>query len=162
MSTIKRVCAVLLITVFLAVGGASAAFANKEERIRTEALDIFFPRSMKAPKSGCTNVPIRFEWRYFMNHLSVGAFITLETKKEWVVGEVYLQPDFSGGAGVVDLKICSKRWVGEEEAIDGELFPGDIYQGVKRGKYYIDVWVTDFDNKDNAFQFPKRKPLVLR
>lgn len=153
---------VLMAAVVVAVGGASPAFAKKEDRIRTEALEIFFPKNIKAPKSGCSQVPIRYEWRYFLNHLSVGAYITLETKKEWAVSEVYLQPDFSGGAGVVNLKICSQRWVGEEETIDGEVFPGDIYQGVKRGKYYIDVWGTDFDNKENSFQFPKRKPLQLK
>lgn len=162
MSTVKRICAVLLITAFLAVGGASAAFANKEERIRTEALDIFFPRSMKAPKSGCTNVPIRFEWRYFMNHLSVGAFITLETKNDWELGNLYLEPNFSGGQGVASLKICANRWVGDEETIDDIVFPGDIFQAAKKGRYFIDVNVNDFDNKDNPFQFPKRKLLILR
>jgi hypothetical protein len=161
MSTIKRTAVLLVAAVMVAAGSTSPAFASKEERIRTETIEIYFPKTFKAPKSGCSNVPIRYEWRYFLNHLSVGARITLETKKEWAVGEVYLQPDFSGGGGVVNLKICAKRWVGEEESIGGEVFPGDIYQGVKKGKYLVDLWVTDFDNKENSFQFPKRKPLRL-
>jgi hypothetical protein len=162
MSTIKRTAVLLVAAVMVAAGSTSPAFASKEERIRTETIEIYFPKTFKAPRSGCTNVPIRYEWRYFMNHRSVGAYITLETKNEWIIGEIYLQPEFSGGGGVANLKICASRWVGDEETIDGTVFPGDTYQPAKKGRYFIDLWVSDFDNKDNPLQFPKRKPLVLR
>lgn len=162
MSKLKRTLVVLLATALVATGGTSPAFAKKEERIRTETIVIFFPKSLKAPTSGCSSVPIRYEWRYFLNHRSVGARIDFETKNDWLLGEIYLQPDVSGTGGVANLKFCAERWVGEDETIDGEVFPGETYQAVKKGRYFIDVMVNDFDNKDNFLQFPKRKPIVLR
>jgi hypothetical protein len=161
-SKIKITFVAFLTAMLLTAGWASPAFAKKEERIRTEALEIFFPKSIKSPKSGCSNIPIRYEWRYFLNHLSVGAYIWIETKNEWTVGEISLEPGFSGGAGVADLKICATRWVGPEVTIDGEVFEGDVYQGVKKGTYFIDVMVNDFDNKEKPFQLPKRRSITLK
>jgi hypothetical protein len=157
----SKYIAFLTVLVLTAIGGALPAAAKSENRIRIEAIQVFVPKTFAAPKSGCTSIPIRYEWRFFLNHESIGAYFTLETKSEWTIGEVYLQPSSTGGSGVVDLKICSTRWIGDEEVIDGKTYPGDVFQRAKKGNYIFNLTVWDFDNKENLFQ-QGRKPLRLR
>jgi hypothetical protein len=162
MMIVKGVCGLLLTALLVTAGVTSPASASKEERIRTEAIDIFFPKSMKAPTSGCSSVPIRYEWRYFINYRSVGASVTFETKNNWMLGYIFLDPDPSGTGGVANLKFCAERWVDEDEIIDGVVVPGDTFQAGKKGRYFIDLLVYDGDNKDNHFQLPKRKSITLK
>jgi hypothetical protein len=161
MSMLNRAFVILLAAVIVVIGGTNPAFATKEERIRTEAIEIFVPKSFKAPKSGCSFIPIRYEWRYFMNHETIGAFLTIETKDDWIISSFYLQPDITGSSGVVDMRVCSTRWVGDEEVVDGKLLPGEVFQRAKKGNYFFELDLWDFDNKENMIQYG-RKQLRLR
>jgi hypothetical protein len=139
----------------------SPAIAESENRIRTEAMEIFVPKSFKAPKSGCSIIPIKYKWRYFLNHETILADITLYAKGGWIVGQVFLEPDSTGGKGVAELKICSTRWVGEEELIEGKLVPGTAFQQARKGSYKLELGVVDFENEKNMFQYRSR-PIRLR
>ena len=157
-----KLLATLVVAVLLTTSGATAALAAKEERIRTEAIDVYFPKSMKAPTSGCSSVPIRYEWRYFINYQSVLATIDFETKNNRLLGYIFLEPDSSGTGGIANLKFCAEKWVDEDEIIDGVVVPGDTFQAGKKGRYFIDLLVYDADNKDKPFQLPKRRSITLK
>ena len=116
----RKLLATLVVAVLFTTSGATAALATKEERIRTEAIEIFVPTSFKAPQSGCSSVPFKYRWRFFQNHETILAQITIENKKGWWIGDTYLYPDVTGGEGVAEIKICSTRWVGESEIIEGQ------------------------------------------
>jgi hypothetical protein len=156
----RKLLASLVFAVLLTMSGTTAALAKNEERLRTEALEIFFPKSFKAPKSGCSIIPIKYEWRFFLNHETIVADITLETKTGWAIGEVSLEPDVTGGKGLAEMKICSTRWIGEPLLVEGKTFPGSALQKATKGTFVMDLYVTDFDNRDNVFQW-RKKPFRL-
>ena len=156
----RKLLATLVVAVLLATSGANPAVANKEERLRTEAIEIFFPKSFKAPKSGCSIIPIKYEWRFFQNHETIAADITLETKNGWAIGEVSLEPDVTGGKGLAEMKICSTRWIGEPVLVEGKTYPGNALQKATKGTFVMDLYVTDFDNRDNVLQW-RQKPFRL-
>jgi hypothetical protein len=160
MSTIKRATVLLVAALMVAAGSTSPAFASKEERLRTEAIDIFVPTSFKVPKSGCSLVEFKYKWRFFQNHETILTWITIENKKGWIIGEIYLEPDITGGEGIAVIKICSTRWIGDPEIIDGKLVPGTAYQSAQKGAYVWNLDVTDFDNRKNMFQ-SRIKPFRL-
>ena len=162
MSKNKKVFAVLVSAILLAASALSPANAANEQKIRTEAVVVYFPKNLKAPTSGCSSVPIKYEWRYFINYRSVLVSIDFETKNDWLLGHINLEPDFSGTGGVANLKFCAERWVGDDETIDGEVFEGETYQAAKKGQYFIDILVYDADNKDKPFQLPKRRSITLK
>jgi hypothetical protein len=145
----------------VAAGSTSPAFASKKERLRTEAIEIFVPTSFKAPKSGCSLVEFKYKWRFFQNNETILTWITIENKKGWMIGEIYLEPDITGGEGIAEIKICSTRWIGDPEIIEGKLVPGNAYQSAQTGAYVWNLDVTDFDNRKNMFQ-SRIKPLRLK
>jgi len=153
--------AVLGIAALVVIGVAAPATAKSENRIRTEAIDLFVPKTIKAPKTGCSIIPVRFEWRYYTNGKSTLAIVSLETRSGHLVGDLYLEPETTEEKGTAGLKICSSRWVGEEEIIDGKLVEGTRYFGVKKGRHVFDLFVADFDNQRNGIQTGK-KPVRLR
>ena len=158
---LNKSLATVAIASLLAIGGAAPATAKSENRIRTEAIDLFVPKTIKAPKVGCSMVPVRFEWRYYINEKSTLAIVSLETRSGHLVGDLYLEPENTEEEGTAALKICSSRWVGEEEVIDGKLVEGTLYFGVKKGRHVFDLFVADFDNQRNGIQTGK-KPVRLR
>jgi hypothetical protein len=155
-----KLVATLVVAVLLTTSSATAALATKEERIRTEAIEIFVPTNFKAPQSGCSFVPFKYRWRFFQNHETILAQITIENKKGWWIGDIYLYPDVTGGEGVAEIKICSTRWIGEPEVIEGKLVQGSPYQSSRKGAYLWHLDVTDWDNRKNIFQSGK-KPFRL-
>ena len=157
----RKLLATVVVAVLLTMSGTTAALAESENRIRTEAMEIFVPKSFKAPKSGCSFIPIKYEWRYFLNHETILADVSLYAKGGWLIGQVFLEPDSTGGKGIAELKICSTRWVGEEELIEGKIFPGTAYQRARKGSYKLELYVVDFDNEKNTFQESSR-PISLK
>ena len=138
----KKLLAVTILAGLSTAGFSNPALASSEVRLKTDAITIWVPKVIKAPRTGCSQVPVRFRWRNYYS-TNTGAVVTLYDKKDFIVGDVEIDVATSESRGLVTMKICAERWV-DENGIP--VFP------VKRGRQTIDVWIIDDGNHKGLFQ----------
>lgn len=131
----------------LAVGLAHPASASSEVRIKTDAITVWVPKQIKAPQTGCSDVPVRYRWGNYYSS-NTGAVVTLYDKKDFIVGDVEIDVATSETRGVVPMKICAERWL-DEGGIP--TFP------VKRGLQTINLWIIDDGNHRGWFDEAEAK-----
>ena len=138
----KKLLTVTILVALLPIGFSQPASASSEVRIKTDAITVWVPKVIKAPKTGCSEVPVRYRWgNYFSS--TAGAEVTLYDKKDYIVGDVQFFAHTSEPRGTVRMKICAERWLDED---------GIPTFAVRRGLQRIDLWVTDYDNHKGMFQ----------
>ena len=137
----KKLLALSMISVFVSLGTVQPALASSEVRMKTDAITVWVPKVIKAPKAGCAEVPVRYRWDNYYSS-NTGAVVTLYDKKDFIVGDVDIDVATSEARGVVTMKICAERWL-DEAGIP--VFP------VKRGLRTIDLWVIDDGNHKGWF-----------
>ena len=143
----KKLLAVTILAGLSTVGLSNPASAASEVRLKTDAITVWVPKVIKAPKSGCSQVPVRFRWGNYYS-TNTGAVVTLYDKKDFIVGDVEIDVATSESRGLVSMKVCAERWV-DEDGIP--VFP------IKRGRQTIDVWTIDDGNHRGWFQDTARK-----
>jgi len=132
----KKLLTIMILATLLPVGFSQPATASSEVRIKTDAITVWVPKVIKAPKSGCSEVPVRYRWGNYYSS-TTSAEVTLYDKKDYIVGDVQFFANTSEPRGTVLIKICAERWL-DEDGIP--TFP------VKRGLAAIDLWVLDDGN----------------
>ena len=132
----KKLLALSMISVFVSLGTVQPALASSEVRIKTDAITVWVPKVIKAPKAGCSEVSVRYRWGNYYSS-TTSAEVTLYDKKDYIVGDVQFFAHTSEPRGTVLIKICAERWL-DEDGIP--TFP------VKRGLHAIDLWVLDDGN----------------
>ena len=137
----KKLLAVSLLIGLLALGFSHPASASSDVRIKTDAITVWVPKEIKAPKTGCSEVPVRYRWGNYYSS-NTGAVVTLYDKKDFIVGELSIDVATSETRGVVTMKICAERWL-DERGIP--TFP------VERGLQAIDLWILDDGNHRGWF-----------
>jgi hypothetical protein len=143
----KKLLALSMISIFVALGTVQPALASSDVRIKTDAITVWVPKVIKAPKIGCSELPIRYRWGNYYSS-TTGAEVTLYDKKDYIVGDVQFFAHTSEPRGTVLMKICAERWL-DEDGIP--TFP------VKRGLQTIDLWVTDDGNHKGWFSDAEAK-----
>ncbi len=141
MEKVKKLLTVTILVALLPIGFSQPASASSEVRIKTDAITVWVPKVIKAPKTGCAEVPVRYRWDNYYSS-NTGAVVTLYDKKDFIVGDVDIDVATSEARGVVTMKICAERWL-DEAGIP--VFP------VKRGLQTIDLWVIDDGNHKGWF-----------
>jgi hypothetical protein len=143
----KKLLALSMISIFVALGTVQPALASSDVRIKTDAITVWVPKVIKAPKIGCSELPIRYRWGNYYSS-TTGAEVTLYDKKDYIVGDVQFFAHTSEPRGTVLMKICAERWLDEDGV---PTFP------VKRGLQTIDLWVTDDGNHKGWFSDAEAK-----
>ncbi len=143
----KKLLTIMILATLLPVGFSQPATASSEVRIKTDAITVWVPKVIKAPKSGCSEVPVRYRWGNYYSS-NTGAVVTLYDKKDFIVGELNIDVATSETRGVLTMKICAERWL-DERGIP--TFP------VKRGLQTIDLWIIDDGNHKGWFDEAEAK-----
>lgn len=138
----KKLLTISVLVGVLTLGFSQLASASSEVRIKTDAITVWVPKVIKAPKTGCSEVPIRYRWGNYYSS-TTSAEVTLYDKKEYIVGDVQFFAHTSEPRGTVLMKICAERWLDED---------GIPTFAAKKGLQTIDLWITDFDNHKGMFQ----------
>ena len=146
----KKLLTVTVLVSLVSLGFSQPASASSEVRIKTDAITIWVSKTIKAPKTGCSEFPVRYRWGNYYS-TNAGAVVTLYDKKDYIVGDVEIDVATSGINGSVNMRICAERWL-DEDGIP--TFP------VKRGLQTIDLWVIDDGNHRGWFDDAEAKVRV--
>lgn len=132
----------------------AGAAASDEQRLRTDAIEIYLPKNFAVPVKGCSYVPVKFRWRYFYSQVTNASVWLVHPNKDQIIGGITIWAHKNPGEGSIPLKICSYRWLDSEAT--------DFYSRAKKRAYEIDLWVMDFDNKTDAIQLGPDRKIRLR
>jgi hypothetical protein len=143
----KKLLTVTIMVSLLPLGFSQPASASSEVRIKTDAMTIWVPKSIKAPTSGCSEVPVRYKWgNYYSN--TTGAHVSIYDKKDYLIGSLDISANTSEVRGTLSMKICSERW------LDADSIPNFA---AKRGTHTVDLWIIDDGNHKGWFSDAEAK-----
>jgi hypothetical protein len=131
---------------------APSAFAepSNEQRLRTDAIEIFIPKTFKVPVNGCSYIPVTYSWRSFYSEVTHASVYIAHPTKDQIIGGLSIWTHKNPGSGILPLQICSYKFPDTED--------GGFYSRARKGPYDFNLTVFDLESKTRPIQLgPDRK-----